>query len=142
MREIKFRGMTEAGEWLYGGYVTRNNAHYILDGECDHVEIDGREANILHFHIVKYKTVGEYTGLKDKNGKEIYEGDIVEKWSHCSLLERRSPFYNGGVGYHKSFTTTVKWSEQGLNYNIYPHHDDAYWLVIGNIWENPELLES
>ena len=84
----------------------------------------------------------DYTGLKDKNGKEIYEGDRVEKWSHCSLLERLSPLYNGGVGYYRSLTTTVKWSEQGLNYNIYPHHDDSYWEVIGNIYENQELIKE
>ena len=128
MREIKFRGMTEAGEWIYGGYVTRNNAHYILDGKCDHVEIDGREANILHFHIVKYKTVGEYTGLKDKNGKEEYQFDITRnKYGQIRHID----WYCGAWW--------LMFPDGRNDKPLYGSHSAQE--VIGNIYENGDLIK-
>ena len=68
MREIKFRGKTENGKWLYGNLlVPPPNCVPCYMWDEDKYQC-----------IVSKKTIGQYTGLKDKNGKEIYEGDIVE----------------------------------------------------------------
>ena len=124
MREIKFRGMLRNGEWVYGGYVkTTQGASCILSGECDHLELDGETKNILRFNAVKYKTVGEYTGLKDSEVKDEYFGDIIEEddgtrrviEDECSVVSFR--IING---------KNIKYF-----WDLLPHK------VIGNIYENP-----
>ena len=66
MREIKFRGKTDSGKWCFGYFLhDRQRGRFVIT--------DG----LLEINRVNPDTVGQYTGLKDKNGKEIYDGDIL-----------------------------------------------------------------
>lgn len=125
MRDIKFRGKSEDG-WAYGSYVD----HFIVN---EVVEATDEYIAIGDWCPVDVDTVSQFTGLKDKNNKEIYEGDIVR-------LDRS--FDQDAV---------IKWADESAMFEIKSIYrgmvDDFDWYggsdmeVIGNIFENPELLE-
>lgn len=132
MRENKFRAITESGNtWVYGQYASRKDSseHYIIQ---DLSHVDGWEWN-AEADFIRAETVGQYTGIDDTNGKEIYGGDIV----------KRKSLALGGI----DITGIVKMLE-GC-WVIDDGHDAVkLWTecdeneVIGNIHENPELLEK
>lgn len=140
MRELLFRGKRiDNGEWVYGSFTN----WYQLRFNSDTPKMGIATEFELVYHDCVPETVGEYTGLCDKNGKRIFEGDILE-------------FTYNDVG--KSLNTglyTVQWSDNYDNYagwviqentkGINPDKMD-YWNgncfeVIGNIYDNPELLQ-
>ena len=130
MREIKFRiwvkDRKEIFEVILINYVSKN-VTYILERIGHFLNIRDNKFNDVEFNDVEFM---QYTGLKDKNGKEIYEGDIfhigskkilyIVKWIDCGLKGRQIR--------NKSCI--------GLDY----WKDDIE--VIGNIYENPELMEE
>ena len=123
MREIKFRGLSLTGDWIYGN----------LDNQGNMVEIFNRDDGMFSKSVVMPKTIGQYTGLKDKDGKEIYEGDILE-------------FSKGGIRYVKwtdTFKVFVLVDPTGkeIPMNISNYATELI-KIIGNIFENKELLKT
>ncbi|MCP1460283.1 YopX family protein [Bacillus amyloliquefaciens] len=145
MREIKFRGMGINGEWYYGNLS-------IIKQRIKSMGIDlgsyiSNKAGVPFAYSVRPETVGQFTGLKDKNGREIYEGDIVRNHRDNSneLLE---VLWQEEVAEHASdgiyWTKEVpgfrfKRIKRGLT-TVFVAHVDLE--VIGNIHQNPELLEA
>lgn len=121
-REIKFRAWDSKKERMFPVYGLGNDfvTEDTIDGvDPGHNAFTGEE---LKERII----LMQYTGLKDKNGKEIYEGDIVENEFGKKLVEWR----DGGFVYLERFMT------------IFLQHEEVSKLeVIGNIYENKELIE-
>ncbi len=117
-RDILFRGKRlDNGEWVFGDLMTKYPHHEgltIVEHGCVYYKVDP-------------KTVGQYTGLKDKNGVEIYEGDIVQdELGEVFLVE------------YVRFGYVLK--QIGEPWCRFPYEYDEY-EAIGNIHDNPELLE-
>lgn len=130
-REILFRGKRkDNGEWVYGNFVRG-----CVDDFAYIVEFGNKELCRNYVEVIP-ETVGQYTGLTDKNGKKIFEGDIV----HCvskfdnaymvvifecgqfrMVLAEKYYEYKTGLGYYDINCFTKE--------------------VIGNVYDNPELLE-
>lgn len=141
MREIKFRVWDEESEKMYCGY----DAIVTSSGFLEDVYV--RNKNTVD-ELIDYKLM-QYTGLKDINGIEIYEGDIVEvtrkHWNNCNkeYLEKTTKEL-GIIEFFKNLQMSLKVKEEG--YNLYQPllwilEDDSEIKIIGNIYENSELLE-
>lgn len=127
MREIKFRAWEKTSESMVYDVQNVSRKRIIGESACESFQevVDSWE----------YETM-QYTGLKDKNGKEIYEGDVVE-------------YLDGEF----SFIAKVAWSDwmwylEGINpkesfmFDDVADNETADVEIIGNIYENPELLED
>ena len=139
MREYKFRGKRlDNGEWVYGGLlVTQMSGMYIIGTKTKSTphKIGGEIASVSIRDVVwQYEvdpdTAGQYTGLHDKNGVEMYEGDI----------------YHQG---DKNILYVVVWHDTsfiGKQLKSSSYAGLTYWLdrieVIGNIYDNPDLLKT
>jgi uncharacterized phage protein (TIGR01671 family) len=149
MREILFRGMTLSGEWVYGSYAPRKNdglkRHYIFDSTWDDTQNADFSGCSFHnaptlkdlFDEVRPETIGQFTGLTDKNGTKVFEGDVLK--------------YN-------DLMISIRWDITGANWQFDEHttFDDGVGLgnwdfkmgiaknseVIGNIHQHAELMKG
>lgn len=132
MREILYRGKGDtrfnSGVWIYGVPIKDFEGDWQLCTDCTKT-------------TVLPETIGEYTGLTDKNGKKIFEGDIIKQINSYDNLE-----ITGVVRFSKSaqFVISHTYTE---NENCYKRGKKKAFAIktnceiIGNIYDNPELLE-
>ena len=129
MRTIKFRGKTTKGAWLYG--------------DLEHCVDDGTKMTYIFDDVLSQggavlpETVGQFSGLTDKNGKEIYEGDIIEgqRYRHVIRYEEKE------AAFMAVLLPEYSWVRNDC-------HISQEWVtefgkqVIGNIYDNKELIQE
>lgn len=128
-REIKFRGKRADGSsWVYGDLRQENSGNKVImtnlstwGDNGDNVDPYGEDV------IINPDTIGQYTGLQDKNGKEIFEGDIIRNESCKGVVVYKNGAFCLELG--KSCGYVWLFCLDSL-------------LDIGNIYDNPELLED
>lgn len=150
MREIKFRGKNYGGIWLYG-YLMPAEKPVINKGCKYRISVSPQACagkDKMVYEVIT-DTIGQFTGLRDKNGKEVYEGDI--------LRGNEYPFNSDGVdnyfaeivwgdnvcGFYRITRKKPNSTVRGISHGNFSELDDEdikSFEVIGNIHDNPELL--
>ena len=159
MSTIKFRGKTElTGEWVYGFFTMGSSVRF------EHPKQDERvvpryliDDGLLHDVIPE--TVGQFTGLTDRNGKEIYDGDIIQHRDVKVIVE----FYRGAFGYTRLIQHRVRIApgasnvvqehvfipfigsddnKYALQFSDGTFFDTDFCKVVGNIHDSPELMKG
>lgn len=122
MREIKFRGFnTKNNQWLYGSHILNRGKHFVAPDEF----ADGKTWE--DYEVVP-ESVGQFTGLHDKNGNEVYEGDVVRYRPNNKTYQvvfKDGIFFGEGI------------DGDGAASHFFPSCE-----IVGNIHDHPSLIEK
>jgi uncharacterized phage protein (TIGR01671 family) len=141
MREIKFRGRTPKGEWFYGDLQQWSNGDVYIGIQNETWTDDGfpHTDDYLSITKVNENTIGQFTGQKDKNGREIYEGDILEYTNPITDVN----FVKGYVVYDDNLGAFQFKNKKNQQYYMNPcNGNQENMTIISNIYDNPELLKE
>ncbi len=159
-RELKFRGLRNNGKWIYGGFCRRWNDKpcIVVYNPKEQQDDPNSYEDDWDIYVDVYEdTIGQFTGMLDKNGKEIYEGDIIRIDSHAWLDWKELDSVNAEVIFEE-YMFDARWRNPDAGQPIPFHPDDdpdyeSEYIcemlanlpntieVIGNIYNNPELIK-
>lgn len=132
MREIEFRGKhTKHGHWVYDDLLTKYVYHHgatIVEGGCVYNKVDPA-------------TVGQFTGIEDKHGQRIFEGDIIKVIIPKQGMGGEVTLANGAVYYEGSSFRVLQDKHPGSWVRLDSFAPYVVIEIIGNRWDNPELAE-
>lgn len=131
MREMLFRGKNIAGNWHYGTPLVFTEDYVCIT------------APHTHNKKVEATTVGQYTGLTDKNGKKIFEGDIVTYKNTDGIKFNGTPLtVIGKVVYNEKTASFAVYGKDEIGAKHYDYFPIKNIEIIGNTHDNPELLKE
>ncbi len=153
MREILFRGKRlDNGKWVYSGSLVhldstdgvKCNECFMPEGFASCQAAHDKYDNILSFNnLIMYKvdvqTIGQFTGIRDKNGKPIFEGDLLKtdlERPYNIVIFRNGCFLLNCNDGGEDYVDTIE------NLSSPDVAQDSYWEVIGNIYDNKELCKK
>ena len=149
MREVLFRGKMDNGEWVYGSFCM--DALEQFNGLCGvdgFIRLYDKAKGKMQSHEVDRETVGQYTGLKDKNGERIFDGDMIKPFDD-EIDKMVVEFHHGQfllcLYGERGYMAEYGWEEEG-NYGCFEseplssYGDDIE--IIGNIHDNPEFMKG
>ena len=137
MREILFRGKrTDNNEWVDGCFYQESDCEsYIIPSQTLwYVESDGDDFRAVYTaHRVNIDTIGQYTGIEDKNGTKIFEGDIFMIHEGRDDYKKTHLIWNEDRGMFQPSNKLLRHVVRSFNF--------LHYEIIGNIHDNPELIK-
>lgn len=144
-RELKFRGLRNNGEWIYGGFCRRwnNKPCVVVYNPKERDDDPNSYEDDWEIYVDVYEdTIGQFTGLLDKNGKEIYEGDIITvngNYPRVVLWDKMTWGLMPTEFYHDKYFWVMNLQHPGTDW--WEEFADEF-EIIGNIHDNPELIKE